>query len=258
MSLYLNSSLTTSSQTLSLRASGAASLVLQSTLPMYLTLRRVSDGAIEIVRAVAQVSATDMTILRAQLGSAALAFAAGDSCDLLDVPISDTFIYIYLGSPALSATNAVHASITMTGSPQTITTAITNPDVCRNVSITGNASGNAGTVTIQGLDALGGSLSEDIALNGSSTVFGLKAFASINSISLPAETHAGTDSILIGNGPALGLPFAIARDTVFRTFRNGVKEGTDPTVTFGAVSVSKVTLNSALNGTPVSMYVING
>lgn len=258
MSFLLNSSLSSSAVTLSLRNSGAALIGLQTTIPTYLIITRASDGAKEVVRAVFTVSVTDLTILRAQLGSTALSFVSGDSVDILPALTNIESIYIHIGSPALGTSVDLNAAIALTGSPQTGVVPTGQPDVPRQVSIKGNAGGNAGNVVFHGKDSLGNSLSETLALNGTSIVYSTNAFAQVDTVDLPAETHAGTDTVELGTGPALGLPVAIPRNTVEMAYLNNVREGTAPTVTFGAVAASKVTLSSALNGTPVALYLKNG
>lgn len=111
----------------------------------------------------------------------------------------------YSIAPAAKSATAVHAAITLTAAAQTITTAITNPDVPRVVTIKGNASGNAGNVVITGTNAAGDEITDTIALNGSTEVSGVKAFATVTSIALPIQTHAGTDTVSIGRADVFGL-----------------------------------------------------
>jgi hypothetical protein len=96
--------------------------------------------------------------------------------------------------------------------PQTITTAITSPDVCRVLSITGNAAGIVGNVTLSVTDANGETASDSIALAGTSTVLGVVGAATVVSFVLPARTHAG-DTVSIGYGDVFGLPGHIAHTT---------------------------------------------
>lgn len=258
MSFRIRNNISATVQTVTLQSSGAAQLAASYTFPFYFLLRRASDGAVEVGRALSADSSSDLTILRGRLGSTALAFVAGDTLDYFPVPAELGIKSILLGSPALGTATAVHAATTLTGAPQTVNTAITNPDVPRVVSVKGNAAGITGTVTINGTDALGETISEDIALSGASEVFGVKAFSTVTDYDLPAETHVGTDTVSVGVGAALGLMDVISRDTVANAYRTGVREGTHPTVTFGStVSSCKVTLSSALNGTAVivDMYV---
>ncbi len=111
----------------------------------------------------------------------------------------------YQIAPAAKSATAVHAAITLTDAVQTITTGITDPDVPRVVTIKGNASGNAGNVVITGTNAAGDEITDTIALNGSTEVSGVKAFATVTSIGLPIQTHAGTDTVSVGRADVFGL-----------------------------------------------------
>jgi len=115
-------------------------------------------------------------------------------------------------SPSVASATAVHAAITLTTVPQTVTTGITSPDVCRVLSITGNAAGIVGNVTINVTDANGEADSDVIALNGVATVLGVVGSATVTSIELPARTHVG-DTVSIGYGDVFGLPGHIADST---------------------------------------------
>src|SRR6185369_2893404 len=134
----------------------------------------------------------------------------------------------YAIAPALADTDGIHAAITLTSSTQTITTGITNPDVPRFLSITGNASGNAGDVVITGTNFADAVITNTIALNGASLVAGTKAFKTVTSIAVPAETHAGTDSLIVGFGAKVGFPIAIPNASMVtaKTFDGTVDAGT--------------------------------
>ena len=158
---------------------------------------------------------------------------------------------------APSAT-AVHAAITLTDAAQDVTTGITNPAVPRNITIKGNAAGITGDVVITGTNYAGAAITETIALNGATEVAGNKAFKTVTKISLPAETHVGTDTVSIGRGAKLGLPWLLAHNTVLFAFLDNTKEGTAPTlaVSASAVESNTITLNSTLNGKVVDAYLI--
>lgn len=169
---------------------------------------------------------------------------------LIDLPVFS----VSIGSPALGTTTAVHAAVTLPATGTTIvTTAITNPDVPRNLTITGSASGITGNVVIAGTDAEGVALTETIAASGTGTVVGAKAFKTVTSITVPAKTNSSGDTIAIGTGAKLGLGHRLSRDSVLRAFLAGVKEGTAPTVVFSSTSISgnTVALSSALGATAV-------
>lgn len=159
-----------------------------------------------------------------------------------------------LGSPALGTTTAVHAAVTDTGVPQTITTGITQPDVPRNVTAT--AGGTAGDikaiqVVVNGTDEEGVALTETLpafTVDTAGTVTGVKAFKTITSFTIPAHDGTGATTA-IGRGAKLGLGERLSRNTVDAAYLAGVKEATAPTVVFDATNISgnMVTLNSALN-----------
>lgn len=158
---------------------------------------------------------------------------------------------------AASAT-AVHAAVALTASAQTITTAITSPAAPRNVSVTGNASGIAGNVVVTGTNYNGDTITETIALSGASTVAGTKAFASVTSIALPAKTNTSGDTVSVGIGSVLGLPYKLAHNTVIAVFLDNAKEGTAPTVTTSttALESNTISLSSSLSGKAVDIYLL--
>lgn len=161
---------------------------------------------------------------------------------------------VALGSPALGTTTATHAAITSPDTGTTVvTTAITNPDVPRNLTITGSASGMTGNVVIAGTDANDAALSETFALNGTATVVGAKAFKTVTSITVPAKVNASGDTVVVGRGAKLGLGRYLVRNTIIAAYLANVREGTAPTVAVSSsvLASNTVTLASALDGTAV-------
>lgn len=158
-----------------------------------------------------------------------------------------------VGSPAVGATAAVRAAYTLGATAADVTSGITDPDVPRNLTITGNAGGIAGDVVITGTDYEGVTLTETIALSGTSTVVGSKAFKTVTSINFPAKTNGSGDTVAIGTGAKLGLSRRLSRNTVLAAYLNGTKEGTAPTVAVSSsvIASNTVTLSSTLNGNAV-------
>lgn len=156
-------------------------------------------------------------------------------------------------SAEAGSATGIHAAITQTAAAQTITTGITQPKVPKNITIKGNAAGNAGDVVINGTDYAGAALSETLALNAATEVLGTKAFKTVTSIVVPAETHVGTDTVSIGFGEKLGLPFKLTHNTVIKTLLDNAVEATAPTVTVSATVLASNTadLNTALNGAKI-------
>lgn len=165
---------------------------------------------------------------------------------------------VLLGSPAVGAVAAVRAAHTDTGAQVVLTSGITNPPVAR--TLTATAGGTAGdiaaiSVTIAGTNEYGAAISEVLpafTVDTAGTVTGVKAFATVTSVTIPA--HSGTGATTsIGTSARLGLGHLLGRNTVLHAFRDGVREGTAPTVVVSATAMENntVQLNSALNGTPV-------
>ena len=115
-------------------------------------------------------------------------------------------------TPPVASATAVHAAVTLTTVPQTITTAITSPTVCRVLSIKGSAAGMVGNVTVNITDANGEVASDVIALAGTSTVVGVIPAKTCVSFELPARTHAA-DTVSIGMGDVFGLPGHVGDST---------------------------------------------
>lgn len=181
---------------------------------------------------------------------------------------SRAFIAKWEGDPALGTTTAVHAAVTDDGTEQTITTAITNPDVPRVISATAGGTAadiKAIQVTINGTNIAGDTITEDLpafTVNTAGTVTGSKAFATVTSIVIPAHDDTGATTA-IGTGAALGIAHVLTNNTVVdgMVYLNGTVEGTEPTVTVSATAVESntVSLNSALDGnTVVFYYLVDG
>jgi hypothetical protein len=153
-------------------------------------------------------------------------------------------------TPAAPAAAGVLAATTLPAAgTTTISSGFTQPDVPRNLSITGNQAGIVGTVTINGTNEDGAAISENIVGAGAATVVGNKAFKTVTSVVFPTRNTAG-DTVSIGTGSKLGLGTKLARNTVINAFLNKVKEGTAPTIAFSATAVESNTalLNSAIPG----------
>lgn len=161
------------------------------------------------------------------------------------------------GNVALGTATAVHAAVADTGSPIVITTAITNPDVPR--AIVATPAGTTANVTavsciVTGTDINGAVITETLpafSAGAATAVTSIRAFKTVTSITQPAIGSAVTVSY--GTSPKLGMPYAMSRDSILRSYLGGVKEATAPTFTAHATDPARtlVQLNSALNGTAV-------
>lgn len=122
----------------------------------------------------------------------------------------------YKGVAAASDTS-VHAAVTLAdGETTTVTTAITDPDVYRVVTVKGNQASIAGNVVVTGTDWAGNTVTDTIALDEANSVSGVKAFKTVTSILLPARTSAG-DTVSLGCADVFGLtrPVAAEADVIY-------------------------------------------
>jgi hypothetical protein len=165
----------------------------------------------------------------------------------------------YTVTPDAEGRDAIHAAVTLGVAAQTITTAITNPDVPRTLSVTGVAAGDpaaggAGAVLITGTDIADEVITETITAVAGQTVAGTKAFKTVASILFPI----GTGTISVSVTDVLGLPACLPFNTVLYAYLNEAREGTAPTVTVSStvVALNTVDLNSALDGSAVDVVFL--
>jgi len=168
-------------------------------------------------------------------------------------PVDMSFLAHYQQAPAATGTATVHAAITLPDSGTLdVTTGITDPDVPRTLTITGNAAGITGNVVIEGTDAAGAAITDTIAANGTSTVEGVRAFKTVTKITVPTKNAAG-NTISVGTAKKLGLPHKVynAACLLVKLF-NGATDA-------GALTVhSELSKNLfALNGTPDGTKVVD-
>ncbi len=107
-------------------------------------------------------------------------------------------------APAVASATSVHAATALLAAAQTVSTAITSPDVYRCVSVKGNQASVTGNVVVTGTDWNGGTVADTIALSGASTVAGVKAMKTVVSYVLPALASAG-DTVSVGCADKFGL-----------------------------------------------------
>ena len=162
-----------------------------------------------------------------------------------------------------ASANGVHAAITDTGAPVTVTTAITNPVYPRNITAT--AGGTAGDIKAIQVVITGTNINDEVitetlpafTVDTAGIVTGSKAFKTVTSIAIPAHDGTGATTA-IGWGDKLGLPYKRAHYPHIGTFLNNTLEGTAPTfvASTSAEESNTIDLNSALNGTVVDAYFI--
>lgn len=170
-------------------------------------------------------------------------------------------------APVAASGTAVHAAVTDNGGAQTITTALTNPDMARNISATAGGTGaniTAVAVTVNGTDMYGNVISETLPVFTAATpgtVTGSKAFQTVTSVVIPANGTGVTTAI--GVGAKFGLPAKLSRNTVIFTFQDNVREtfaGATVAVDSTHLESNTVTFVGTPNGTHtyIADYFNNG
>jgi len=168
------------------------------------------------------------------------------------------------GVPAVASATGIHAAVADTGAPQTVTTAINQPDVPRNITATVAASTandvKAISVVITGTNCEDTVITETLPAftdNTPGAVAGLKAFKTVTSILIPA--HDGATALTsIGFGDVIGIGHRLAGNTVQAAYLNRVLEATAPTVVTSATDICLNTadLNSNLASVPVILALV--
>ena len=114
----------------------------------------------------------------------------------VSIPFAFPVRFTVTAAKAVAASAAgVLAATNLSTAAQTKTTGIINPAVPRGLSIVGNVSGITGNVVITGKNYNGDAITETIALNGTTTVNGAKAFKNVASIVLPVQVHTPVNQV---------------------------------------------------------------
>ncbi len=117
-------------------------------------------------------------------------------------------LLINFGTPIVATTNYIVTSVNMKVGAYALAH---QPDVCRNISFTHTAVGAAdtlGTIALVGTDYDGYEISETITPQSGTVVYSTKAYKSITSITGAGWVIGeGNDTIVVGVGPKLGMPF---------------------------------------------------
>jgi len=179
---------------------------------------------------VTQLNNMNMAAQRGSLGTRLSSLEFGDAVE----PSAGTLevapvLHYNLETPYVGTATKMHAAVLLAnGATTTVTTAITNPDFPRILSVKGNDGNVTGNVVITGTDINDDAITETIASNAANEVFGAKAFKTVTSIVLPAYAVAGTESISIGMGDKFGFPVAIPNDdlVIASSFNGSADVGT--------------------------------
>lgn len=152
--------------------------------------------------------------------------------------------------PVVAGNTNVLAAVTLTASPQTLTTFVAQPDFARTIRIKASAVGDNGlTVTINGTDLRGTVITEDVVIAAYGTAQDtVKAFKTITSVVMPAEV--GGSNISVGYGAQLGLDRIVLEDSAVYSTVDTVKDTTVAVISDGAtIAANTVLFATALANT---------
>lgn len=151
---------------------------------------------------------------------------------------------------------------TSTGASATVWTL----DAPRNLAITTTTAAADTVVTITGYDEYNVKVVEAITIaTAASAGVGVKAFKYVESIAIYSAGDITTDTINIGTGSKLGLPYKLAKKSdLIRAYHTGAMDDsvtvvaavtTAATATTGDVR-GTITMNSALDGNEIVAYMV--
>lgn len=210
-------------------------------------------------------------ILKASLGSpvALVTDALIKAATSTNLPNAATKTYT-AATNGTAPTNSASVPAASTVTTGTGTSTVWPLDVPRNITAAAShgTSVVAMTITVTGFDLYLQPLVEtlSIAATGTSqTAAGLKAFKYISSIAITSAGNATTNTLNIGWGNVLGLPYALTdKSSLMQTWFNDVVEATVPTIALAVATTATATtgdvrgtisLSSSTNGSAIEIYM---
>lgn len=133
---------------------------------------------------------------------------SGRGIPRVGVVVADFGTPVILDTDGICAAQAVAGAGALTIDGALAAAGSASLDVARTLqAVSANAGDTSQVLTVTGTDMYGAAVVEDITLNGTTPVFGAKAFKTVTSVVASAAT-AG--DVTVGTSDALGLPYAIA------------------------------------------------
>lgn len=171
---------------------------------------------------------------------------------------------VVLDADGIAAAQAVAAAgnLTIAGALASGGT-VTNGTARGVQAVSTNVGDTTQTLTFYGTDIYSVPLVETITLNGTTVVSGKKAFKTITRVAVSA---ACAGNVSAGTTDILGLPYKLtSKSDLISTWFNQIVEATLPTIVVADTNTATATtgdvrgtidLNSALNGSAVSVYMV--
>lgn len=164
------------------------------------------------------------------------------------------------------ATTAVLAATNASGSAQTITAGITNPDVPRALSVTigGTAAAvQSSSIVVTGTNVEGKTITESFitTIASTGTINGVKAFKTVSSVLIPAQVGSGA-TVAVGTRNILGVYHRLYnQNTTVKVYSAGTVYGaltlqTQPTVVASENEIERNTVSPATTPDGNKFYII--
>jgi hypothetical protein len=188
-----------------------------------------------------------------QVNSVSAAIAGGSTSQ--PIGVRSPILIARFGSPSTISTTAVLSAATLTVTTlQTLATRVVF-DVARAVQIVaGTAGDTTQVVTIRGFDMYGAAMSEAITANGTTPVFGKKAFKEVTSYQ---TSLAFTTTLSIGNSKIIGIPWFLPGSAyVLKEIQDGAVASAGTFV--AGVSVKQTSTSGDPRGTWTPAATLNG
>lgn len=139
---------------------------------------------------------------------------------------------------------------------------VAQPPCPRNLTVTVAATTaghvKAAAIVVTGKNLAGETITESFTptVDTPATLVGAKAFASIDSVAVPAQ-DGNSVTVDVGFGQLIGLPYKLAKKRVLLTLNDGVVD-TAPTLTISATALESNTVdfNGSLDGSVMDMSII--
>lgn len=165
-------------------------------------------------------------------------------------------VLMNLGTPTTASATAVCAAqaiaaaglATINGAKAAGGVAPLGAPTGRNVNVVStNAGDTTQTVTIRGLDIYGNRVQQTLTLNGTTTVQGTKAFATVTSVTVSA---ALAGNLSVGDGTVLGLPAYLSNSTfILRETQDGAVASAGTVVAGLGITTKASATNGDVRGT---------
>ncbi|WP_352416378.1 hypothetical protein [Oscillibacter ruminantium] len=139
---------------------------------------------------------------------------------------------------------------------------VAQPPCARNLTVTVAATTaahvKAAEIVVTGKNIAGETITENFTPtdDAPATLTGTKAFASVDSVSIPKQDGASV-TVDVGFGELIGLPYKLAKKRVLLTLNDGVVD-TAPTLAISASALESNTVdfNGSLDGSVMDMSII--